>query len=1838
MKQRITYICLVLFCLLFLAPHVSATAESYYSWRNNWEWIYDHVFKESDDHFYGGDGSKERPYLIWQGQHLAKLAYDVNVRHITYKGKYFKLSTDINLQDFQIDGDPSLWIPIGINHKYPFEGYFDGNGKTITNMIVDAQGGRMENFSWGLFGACRGAVRNVSIKSSTLRLHSNGSNIRSLYAGLLCGYLCNDNDTRYGAVYGCKVEGTISGNMTDNIGDRSVVGGLVGYADNPVSIYRCHSAVTIRVSDVRSIGGIVGFLNGYSLNHINQWKKTWGPLETFVFDCTAQVGIDAGEEKLEHYHAAGICGDNNGGNIEACASSGYITTAMNGTSAGICGRNRGNVIGCASVARLTGGWNVGGIVGKNEDTSIGDKHYYGRIAYCTYSGHIDGTQSRYAGGIAARSSYVGETNSLFLGTMKVSSSCKTHPISQPTGEKRDEDNQRCYFDLNLYNAVADKDGTALPIATLTSGQSSSMPLTTANVTTLKDTHEAAGATEVTGVGYQFVEGCYPRLVVANSNNACSGSMTDTGIEKSKEAWGDNTDLKNPTLFPNYALLAAIPPGFSNNNEAYHLDAAFSVADKTVAGKTFTYDLSAPSGSVQKDGTTVTPLYPGEATLSVVSSEGITKAFALNLSSGEQWDGVVATNYTGGSGQAGDPYLIYNVRQFVKAMRDNKADEYYKLMADIWFNKDLFNDNAQPHNGKYAWDRQSWSDLVWKAHLDGNGHLVRGLHTVNAYAIFDEVAGSAVIENIGFVNCRVETPSTEYDAGAAFFAKSICGGAVVRNCLFDGIMHSNSSRAAAFCDTYLNTPTAAVTVEDCLIAVQFSNQYSSTILGNYYASTHSTNRATRCLLLSTRSLFHLDQNVIFTSDVFYLKGYSSSMYHGEDNNYALSAEAATSGKVFSNSERWVSEEGRYPMLKTFAKTSYGRLLSLPVYASADNRLDKMMQSIEFSHGSTASSSNSDVLEVDNDALVMVPLLGGDCYLVRQLDDARVLLPVRISNESKKGVSFVDEHAKNVCIANFDTDNNQILTLSELGMVTATSFGTAMTTSAVEANQIEQFRELYYFTGIKALGTADGSGDVKPFKNLQHLKDVRLPGNITALYDGAFEGCTDLESVTLPAKLTKVTGHPFYGSSVNKILVDSMNPVYESRDGMLFTKTNDLVCYPNGRTGTSITLSGTIDNILSNAIYKVGQVDSVFIDNPNADKLTLLQDGGITHYSGEAKMRIYINDGSNEGTLYKRYMDNDTWADIADAGQLARYYPLVFSDAKAATLYLGFDTQLPAGMRVYLVSKDDSDDERALLLNISSKIDNKLAKNTPVVVRFPYEGIVKLFPYSGTDVTTIPLYLNALNGVGEKGLAVNQGDSNEGNCLTLGRNSQKQLGFFYYKNNFIQPFHAYLTVNTISACMAVFNDEGAPDQESEADLYDDLFAYKMNDDGQSCRAVWYYGEPQNVTIPAEVEGIPVTALGKNLFYDNELPIWSVTVPSSIRTLRVARNEKDNPFFGLSDDAMIYLPEKSANYSAPDDEWNVVMGDECKLFHLADGQSFCPPHDFNADFVLYNRQLWAETNIAWNYEADEIDSLNVNHKDGTDEALGREADFDLFDVQYSRKAYTLCLPFDVDLTKMSTNDESDLKAYQLKYVKDNQHFIFVEVSRQLKAGQPYFIVVNGGGYILLNDQRTKVSADLHPLTVTDYKTGAVVGLYKGTAAFVSNEEAVADHAFIIQSTGNWHRVANATEKQRKVTIWPNRSYFSRTDGFTRNRYFTNYKSEGSNARPLGATNDEGVADFPADAYYSDVDFEIEDDATGIHPVIHTIDLDGTERIYDLNGRLLKSKPSKGAYIKNGKKYIQK
>ena len=62
--------------------------------------------------------------------------------------------------------------------------------------------------------------------------------------------------------------------------------------------------------------------------------------------------------------------------------------------------------------------------------------------------------------------------------------------------------------------------------------------------------------------------------------------------------------------------------------------------------------------------------------------------------------------------------------------------------------------------------------------------------------------------------------------------------------------------------------------------------------------------------------------------------------------------------------------------------------------------------------------------------------------------------------------------------------------------------------------------------------------------------------------------------------------------------------------------------------------------------------------------------------------------------------------------------------------------------------------------------------------------------------------------------------------------------------------------------------------------------------------------------------------------------------------------------------------------------------------------------------------------------------------------------------------------------------------------------------------------------------------------------------------------------------------------------------------------------------------MSDFPADTYEGDLPSSYGEPST-VQPVIHTIDRDGTSQYFDLQGRQLEGRPTRGTYIHNGKKY---
>ena len=113
----------------------------------------------------------------------------------------------------------------------------------------------------------------------------------------------------------------------------------------------------------------------------------------------------------------------------------------------------------------------------------------------------------------------------------------------------------------------------------------------------------------------------------------------------------------------------------------------------------------------------------------------------------------------------------------------------------------------------------------------------------------------------------------------------------------------------------------------------------------------------------------------------------------------------------------------------------------------------------------------------------------------------------------------------------------------------------------------------------------------------------------------------------------------------------------------------------------------------------------------------------------------------------------------------------------------------------------------------------------------------------------------------------------------------------------------------------------------------------------------------------------------------------------------------------------------------------------------------------------------------------------------------------------------------------------------------------------------------------------------------------MFEGTTAKIPNSTLydAQKPAYLLQSDGKWHKVP---ENQPEAFVHPFRAYFQATTNSAR---------------------------------FLDMTFE-DEEATAIAPVIQTIDADGTEHYYDMNGRQLNGKPQKGIYIHQGKKYMNK
>ena len=331
MKEKIKYVGAMLICfiaVLFMQMPVLADDEvPATAWRDN-----------AATEFAGGSGTATDPYLITDGAQLAKVAKDVEDNVTVYKDVYFRLENDIDLSAHR-------WNPIGVYKWYEggatedrmFAGFLDGNGKTITGLIVDE---RTEKNRAGLFGqiAYTGAATNVGVKDLNIvdaRIYATNEGMEKNSSAILVGFvMANSGHTiRFDDI---SVSGTI---VNTKVGDNSMMsGGLFGEA-NRVTADHCRADVTIeggdntggfvgldgsstysnckvtgKVTGLWSIGGFVGYA----------WEAESATMSTFD-NCIAKVAVIA-----SNWRAGGFAGYMQKGKSSSCAALGDVTSSVTG--------------------------------------------------------------------------------------------------------------------------------------------------------------------------------------------------------------------------------------------------------------------------------------------------------------------------------------------------------------------------------------------------------------------------------------------------------------------------------------------------------------------------------------------------------------------------------------------------------------------------------------------------------------------------------------------------------------------------------------------------------------------------------------------------------------------------------------------------------------------------------------------------------------------------------------------------------------------------------------------------------------------------------------------------------------------------------------------------------------------------------------------------------------------------------------------------------------------------------------------------------------------------------------------------------------------------------------------------------------------------------------------------------------------------------------------------------------------------------------------------------------------------------------------------------------------
>ena len=223
----------------------------------------------------GGDGSSESPFLITTAEELKWYANYVNGEsgdNVVHTTACAKLMNDIDLSTVCGKGKGN-WTPIAkygiytFNGEHRFDGVFDGNGYTISNLYINDKNGS----NLGLFGYVTPTTKKTSVKNLNMAsvqivgktdiaaVCTSGYNATFEKIEVISGSIAGFSDI-YG-ISGCRGSAKNCINRADVTASRYNVAGVISSIQDEASNCSNYGKIT---TGTGWAGGIAGGSDGFT--------------------------------------------------------------------------------------------------------------------------------------------------------------------------------------------------------------------------------------------------------------------------------------------------------------------------------------------------------------------------------------------------------------------------------------------------------------------------------------------------------------------------------------------------------------------------------------------------------------------------------------------------------------------------------------------------------------------------------------------------------------------------------------------------------------------------------------------------------------------------------------------------------------------------------------------------------------------------------------------------------------------------------------------------------------------------------------------------------------------------------------------------------------------------------------------------------------------------------------------------------------------------------------------------------------------------------------------------------------------------------------------------------------------------------------------------------------------------------------------------------------------------------------------------------------------------------------------------------------------------------------